>query len=79
MTSKTETGRLTFDITARRGDATAGGDGMPIGPALRYLLDHLPEDARSISFEGDSETSEVAVIRIDWSKVPPEIRQGAAE
>jgi hypothetical protein len=80
MTSKSGPAKpMRFDIAVRQGDLAAEGTDMPIGPALQYLLAHLPKDARTITFEGDEDTSEVAVIRIDWSKVPPEIRQAAAE
>jgi hypothetical protein len=68
---------LFFDIVGRRRNSRGGG--LSLGPALQYLLDHLPPGAYNIGFEGDLATSEVAVIRIDWSKVPSDIRQGAAE
>lgn len=69
---------LIFDITMMRGRAIAHQPSMSLAAALRHLLGFLPSGSVDIGFDGDPETSQVAVIRIDWAKVPAEIRQEAA-
>lgn len=70
--------RMVFDITMMQGTAIAHEASVSAASAILYILGCLPDDAYTLAFDGDPKTSEVAVIRIDWAKVPPEIRQGAA-
>ena len=69
---------LTFTLTARKDGEKAKAYDLPAGLAIGWILDHLPQEAVTVGFEGDPEISEVAVFRVDWRLVPPEIRQGAA-
>lgn len=45
-----------------------------LSEALDWVLNELPEG--SVTVNHDTSTYDIAMIRVDWSKVPAEIRYG---
>lgn len=76
------TAKVTFRITTYfkrpRGEAgitQLATRRVSVGEALDWILNEIPEDALTLTpdTEGDNDA---VTVRIDWAKVPMEIRDG---
>lgn len=74
--------RVSFQVTTyfkrpegEAGITRLGSKRLNLGEAVDWILGELPEEAVVITPE--TEDGDTVTIRIDWAKVPGEIRAGA--
>ena len=78
------TAKISFSITTywkrprgETGMTRVASKRLALGPALDWILSEVPEEAITITPDIEGRTDAVT-IRIDWTQVPGEIRNGAA-